>query len=311
VRPVVRFGPRDMPGTREWVLDIIRLLLRLREEQFPFEREVKLFELQTWAHLPQVAIEKEEPPVRVRDARALVAARLLRHIESGQRKAFSSELGTARYSASLLKMHEYQALFDAVIAPRGGFLTLLETITPSDFDVLMKSYVEQITVVADLMDYRFRYLDHGGKDKNLSNLSHAYVYRFNDKARGRTLSGKTIRVRWQEFKKQAIFIYVSQKSSLYFFPKRLNDPNFTQGIIDQANDLRSLKEYFGKCAYVSERVPSNVDEWLAPDTLNDCFPEPAALPRVRLETEALPTTPDGQIPGLENYEKDYMWFRDH
>jgi hypothetical protein len=32
----------------DWALDIIRLLLRLREPKFSFEREIRLYELQTW-----------------------------------------------------------------------------------------------------------------------------------------------------------------------------------------------------------------------------------------------------------------------
>jgi hypothetical protein len=190
--------------------------------------------------------------------------------------------GISRLRA-LFKISEYQALFDEIIAPRGGLLAFLDSVNSSEFDVIMKRYREQVAVVADLMDYRFRYLDHGGTDKRLANLSHAYVYRFKKIEGGQTISGKTIRTRWTELKSKAIFIYVSEKTNSKFYPREIHKNEFLDGLTKEANDLEALMTYFGKCAYISDCFSGGRDE-----PMLNCFPPNDELPRIRPKTDELP-----------------------
>jgi hypothetical protein len=45
---------------KEHVSDIIRLLIGLREPSLPFEREIRLYELQTWVYFPDMASAIQE-----------------------------------------------------------------------------------------------------------------------------------------------------------------------------------------------------------------------------------------------------------
>lgn len=291
------------------VIDTIRLLLGKRKPEFSFEKETRLFELQTWAYQQYFSDEDEwyeEERPKTKDAFALSATKFLRHMEELYESAPTIETGSSEHLVSLFEIADYRRLFDEAMTREGGWLTLVGRITYNEFDNIIANNIEQAATVSDLMDYRFRYLDHGGIDKKLSNISHAYVYRFNQKKEGRSVSGKTIRNRWLAFKSTAVFIYVSEKTGFRFRPRSLTDKAFIEGIVAEANDVAALTKYFGRCAYVAEKFSPGDNE-----PIIDCFPGSSELDRIRLDTKPLPTTSDGHIVGLENYRMDYNAFKDN
>ena len=95
---------------RDWVLDTIRLLIGRREPAFPYEREIALFEFQTWIYLPYCDFFDERPEVEAITARVLAAAKFLKHIEKQHLKTPRANPGTSSDLISLLKINEYQSL---------------------------------------------------------------------------------------------------------------------------------------------------------------------------------------------------------
>jgi hypothetical protein len=225
----------------EHVVDTIRLLIGLRESSFPFEREIRLYQLQTWTYFPDKA-------KRLVVAGRLAAAKFLERIEQQHAKSLPGKLGSTLRLAALFKIAEYRDLFDAMIAPNGGWLSLLRHMTPRDFDAFVASRHDVAATVADLLDYRYRYLDHGGTDLKLANISHAYVFRFNDRQGGRRLSGSTIRDRWKLQKQSAVFVYVSKKTNFEFFPPKVAAKSFLDRLTHEVSNHSALTTYFGKCA---------------------------------------------------------------
>lgn len=177
--------------------------------------------------------------------------------------------------------------------------------TPSEFDDHVASRHDVAATVADLLDYRYRYLDHGGTDLKFANISHAYVFRFNNKEKGSAISGSTIRGRWKEQKQSAVFVYVSEKTNFNVFPRRVGVKQFLDRLTQDVTNHLGLKAYFGTCAYVAESF--GPDEQ---DILIDCFPPSSELTRIRLETDPLPLV-DGQIDKLANYKADSQAFKDN
>jgi hypothetical protein len=217
------------------------------------------------------------------------------------------------YLIALLKIDEYRDLFDAAFSTHDGWMKLINTITPSVYDKTINDDLKDVQVAADLMDFRFRYLDHGGTNKKLVNLNHAFVYCYKNRAKKRGWSGRSIRKKWASYKRQAVFLYVSENFGFNFKPTRLDTKNFVSELKKQTNDVTLLADFFGTCAYVSNYFPfpTVANEFGTDTTLVDCFPPHAELNPVRPKTAPLPTNPDGVIKGLESYRVDYQEFKDN
>ena len=53
MREIIKLRRRHKVGSSEWTEDAIRVLLILMlKRKFPFEREIRLYELQAWIYLP-------------------------------------------------------------------------------------------------------------------------------------------------------------------------------------------------------------------------------------------------------------------
>ena len=156
--------------------DTIELLVSARlarPESFPFERAVRLFQFQTWIYYPTSSGDM------VRMACPIVATKFLQMMELGvpykslrqHEKKVSSDL-----LREFLKRPDYRMLFDSVIGKYGGWTHLLDTLEPSEFDERMSKRIENAETVCKMIDYRFRYLDHGGTDLAQANISHSEFY---------------------------------------------------------------------------------------------------------------------------------------
>ena len=112
--------------------DTIELLVSARigrVELFPFERAVRLFQLQTWIYYPAPSEDM------VRMAGRIVATKFLQTMELGvpywslrqrERKVGSDSL------REFLERPEYRLLFDSVIGEYGGWTHLLDTLEPTN-----------------------------------------------------------------------------------------------------------------------------------------------------------------------------------
>jgi hypothetical protein len=141
--------------------DTIELLVSARlgrVELFPFERAVRLLQLQTWIYYPAPSEDM------VRMAGRIVATKFLQTMELGvphrslrqrERKVGSDLL------REFLERSEYRLLFDSVIGEYGGWTHLLDTLEPSEFDERLRKRIDSSETVCEMIDYRFRYLDHG------------------------------------------------------------------------------------------------------------------------------------------------------
>jgi hypothetical protein len=284
--------------TVEFVRDSIELLIRDRDEAFRYERLVRLYELQTWVHFPDnFGIG--------RTAVRIVGTRLLAEIENDYLSEQSDkEPGTAATLRALLRRPVYRNLFDETVGAHGGWTNLRFEMTPKGFDAARNSRAKANMTVAQLVDYRFRFLDQGGVNVQMANAAHAYVFRWNDKAEGRVLSGKTIRTRWTAGQEGAVFIYVSLIHRFQFTPRRLAAKRFLEGLRAEASRPKRLRRYFGMCAYVAERLYTSTRE---ADILG-CFPSAEVLERIHPETEPLS---DEELKRLDNYKEDYLAFKDN
>jgi hypothetical protein len=147
-------------GSSEWTKDTIRLLLGARKPEFSFEREIRLYEFQAWIYLP-CAASLDRSGITAKSARIIAASKFLEHIASKNRTALLTEQRESARLIALLKIKEYRDLFDAAFVASGGWLNLMNTITPAAYDQTIIENLKDVKIAADLIDFRFRYLDHG------------------------------------------------------------------------------------------------------------------------------------------------------
>jgi hypothetical protein len=278
---------------RDTIRQAIELLVSATEAEHAYQRPIELFAFYAWMLFPRSKRMRQ-------DGRLLASVKLLRRLERKFGKNILKK-GSASALLKFLRKDAFQSLYDQEISPRGGWTRLATTtMTYASFDNEVGKKLADLEIVADLLDFRFRYLDHGGAMKN-GNIIHGHVFRW---WQGRTasmprISRDSIQKRWKDNKISAIFAYTAQKLGPQFGISPLAGNRFTATLIAEANNTEKLKRYFGMCRYVAH-------------TLNDqgvirCFPSEEVLPPVRPET--LPIEPQTLDEFLGSYSDLYNGYQ--
>ena len=248
-------------------------------EFFPFERELRLFQFQTWIYKPTPESAPDE-------AGALAATKILQVLDSRYQKK-AGKVPARNSALKLIKCLEdetYSSIYKMFIGKFGGWPLLLTLPSARDFDQKLSKKKKESEAVCEIMDYRFRYLDHDGKDKGLANLSHGYFFRWKAPKR-KYYGGRALRNKWSNTKNSSVFLYASERLGPSFFPPKITDTHFIDEISARAADLPSLRRFFGVCAYVAETLQDS-----DPDDVSLQIPQ--SIERVRPNT--LPISPEEQ-----------------
>jgi hypothetical protein len=187
----------------------IELLVSDIEAEHAYQRPIELFALYAWMLFPRSKRMRQ-------DARLLASVKLLRKLE----RKFSKNICEKNSASALrkfLRQDAFQSLYDQEISPLGGWTRLATTMTYAEFGDEAEKKFSDLEIVADLLDFRFRYLNHGGAMKN-GNIMHGHVFRW---WQGRTasmprISRDSIQKRWKDNKASAIFAYTAQKFGAQF-----------------------------------------------------------------------------------------------
>lgn len=210
------------------------------EPEMPFEHELFLYRFQTWIYFPK-------PASITHTAITLAAAVFLEELGRKYQKAKRPLTMTLE---RCIADHGYRSLYDTALRTEGGWTALLREPSIADFDKQLRDRKVDADVVCDIIDYRFRYLEHGGKRKQDANISHGQFYRWKKHRK----SGRTIRSRWSNNKESAIFLYVNERLDQFMVPPEINGDGFIKSISAQAADQDRTAEYFGICKYVAKTL---------------------------------------------------------
>ncbi|MGZ4987723.1 MAG: hypothetical protein ACXWBP_06775 [Limisphaerales bacterium] len=258
----------------------------------PFEHELFLYHFQTWIYFPK-------PTSVTRTAITLAAARFLEELGKkyvevrGPRKLLQNGIVSLK---KCLADDDYRSLYDEALKRKGGWTALLRQPSLADFDKQIQRRRTEADVVCDIIDYRFRYLEHGGKRKKEANIGHGQFYRW--KKHGE--SGKTIRNRWSNNKDSAIFLYVNERLDPFMAPPEIDKDDFIQAISAQANDHKRTNAYFGICRYIAETLSGS-------DPNEQVIKIPSSVKSVRPITHPLSET---ELKWMENYSSESGKMRD-
>jgi hypothetical protein len=269
-----------MPGLG--LTNTITLLIGDREPAFVYEREIRLFEFQTWIYFPGSRRDQ-------RAARLLAGARFLEQIQ--QEKLHTDTLYARRLRQLLKQGNDYQKLYDKIFASSGGLTQLRNTRLAHDFDEGVRIRKWEAYDVCEIIDYRFRHLDHGG-DASKGTITYGQVYR--TKEPGKAISYKTLKRRWSQNRASAEFLYVSEKLGVSLRPPALRRKAFVDRISAQAANKEYLQRFFGQCAYVIKILHGQKAEQHQPQV-------PASIKPIQPSTS--PLGPE-EIARVSNYKEE-------
>jgi hypothetical protein len=268
---------------------------------FPYEREIRLHQFVTWIYF------SKDSMFMVRVAGMLTAARYLGKLE---KKLLGSDrrAQSAKELKLLLNDTSYRKLFDATIGKYGGWSAVVETLLRCNYHDQLAEHRQSSESVVQMIDYRFRYLDHGGADRRQANISHSEFYCWKEQRERRkeqqqeqrkTLSWKTIRKRWSLHKKSAHFLYVNDRFALI---SSLGSFGYESRLTQTAADRSRIRQFLGYSAYVA-RVLQGTDD--SDEEAKSEFYIPENVKPLRLPTKPL-TEADLQITGKYKEESGEM-----
>ncbi len=245
------------------------------KELLLYEREIRLYQFQTWIYFPDSAMDM------VRLAGSLAAAKCLCRRERQLLESFKERSNASIEVKRLLRDPIYRALFDIAVEDLGTWTDLVLYVYGVDFQHLLNNRIKDAETVCRMIDYRFRYLEHGGQDRRQADISHSEYYCWKTKP---VVSWKTIRQRWSKNRMSAVFLYVNEKLGLRLSQNFNGVGFFSREISKDAMALDHMRRFFGTCAYVSEKLRD--DE--AIDGRRKIVRFPKNVVRVRPHTNPLP-----------------------
>jgi hypothetical protein len=271
------------------------------EPEVPFERAIRLHQLHTWIYLPT--------SLWADVASMLITARYLALY--GERHFAMPGLGhnSANQLKKSLSDPIYRQIYNSGLKRYGGWPVLLKAPSVTVFNRRVKRRRDECAVVCDIIDYRFRYIDHGGSKNQEANISHGQFYYWKGDSveagkRGKdTLGGKTIRTRWSQNKRSAEFLYISERHGLPFWPGDVMQKGYLQKLEQQANDLEFIKRFLGLTAYVIEQLRGSGSE--EGEDSDDIIRIPTSVKRIQPTTEPL-TDAEKQRMSFYKTEHDQM-----
>jgi hypothetical protein len=257
-------------GAPMGIEDFVRVVTGDRPPGFPFEREIRLYQVQTWIYA------SDRPAYWIRAAGRLAAARFLERMEE-------IELGTRRGSGQrlrrLLRNEGYRALYDGVIGAYGGWTELLRTKQHRELDAYVWKRYKTSGIIADLIEHAFRYLDDGGTEKRQAAISHSVAVRAASGIRP-SRTERSIFSHWTANKAAAVMIYVDQRQDFRLYPRDVSGTSFVDGLCREVKDQDHIHRFFGMCAYVGETLNLAESEY-------SIISIPSTIARLRPPTNAI------------------------
>jgi hypothetical protein len=276
------------------LLSVVNSLTSNGPEKYRHERVISLFQFQTWIYFP-------EDHHMVDAAGKLAAAAFLRKHEREIGKNIPGMGGGRDINANvlikLLRTTDYGRLYDAYFED-GGWTGLLRTLAPEQFNRNITERRKATETVCEMIDFRFRALDHKTLDTKQSNISRSEFYRWHEHPAGK-LAWRTIRSRWKDNRSSAPFLYVNER--LFggsFCPPLFDVAQPTKALIGGAPNRQQVRKFIGTSLYVAKTVESDfLKEYDGMETL--------ALPPIRAKTSAL-SKPDLEKMDFYKEKRDEM-----
>jgi hypothetical protein len=293
--------------------DAIELFLGNREEKFQYERAIRLFQFQAWVFMPCFET--------IRWAGLIAATKIARSIEMNEYLPYDNDepkfdhypaITMERILELQKKSAAYSRIYNKFIAPCGGLTALLEAPSPRSFDSLIAKRKENPEIVADLVDYRLRYVLSGQDIARGATIDHALFFKWwpthnipgkrGVTVKGKSPSAKTMLSYWNSWKESAIFIYLHERHGFKLLPPKTDvadEGAFVSRISIAAEQVIEMKRLLGSYAYIADAMQRTTggEQYIV---------VPKGLPRTPVSVAPFSDVEQDTIAHYEEY-KDDMW----
>jgi hypothetical protein len=297
----------------------ISLLCSFRDEKFPGERAIRLFQFRSWLLFPAYAYY-------VNAAGFIAAAKYLDQAEDeyfwdedvgGIMAEFGHDIDKPPQTIDRMKRMQqkygYRKIFDTFIAKPGGLMALLTAPSPKSFDKAMRVQSDRIHIVSNLIDFRLRCVQHGWRDRDRishkdpgANRALFFCWWPTHEIQGRrgttppskSVSIKTMRTWWGEFERSALFLYLIHKYEFDQLPIKANQDNplFVQTLQSDSANTIGLTSFVGAYAHL-------VDTFHKADGDLYFVELPASIKRIEIRTAPFS---DAESKTIREYETKYL-----
>ena len=280
-------------GTMFHLSSVVNFLTSSTPEKYSNQRAIELFQFRTWIYFP-------DDNAMIDAAGKLAAAAFLRKLERVAAKT-NPEIGgqgllDAKQLINLLRTPEYSRVYNAHFM-NGGWSSLLRAISPTQFNKIIAERNKTAETVCEMVDFRFRALDHKSLTSKQANISRSEFFLWF--RHPKKVSGRTIRSRWKENRTSAPFLYVCEKFAPKFRAQSFDTSNPTKGLINRLVTRAEIARFVGMSLYVAEVIDAAL---LRDDDEIKTLP----LRRYRPETERfLP----GELDKMKFYKDEYANMR--
>jgi hypothetical protein len=293
--------------------DAIELFLGNREEKFQYERAIRLFQFQAWVFMPCFET--------IRWAGLIAATKIARSIEMNEYLPYDGDepkfdhypaITMERILELQKKSPAYSRIYNKFIAPWGGLTALLEAPSPRSFDSLIAKRKENPEIVADLVDYRLRYVLSGQDIARGATINHAFFFKWwpthdmpgkrGVTVKGKSPSAKTMLSYWNSWNESAIFIYLHERHGVKLLPPKTDvadEGAFVSRISIAAEQVIEMERLLGSYAYIADAMQRTTGE-------EQYIVVPKGLPRTPVSVAPFSDVERDTIAHYEEY-KDDMW----
>jgi hypothetical protein len=293
--------------------DAIELFLGNREEKFQYERAIRLFQFQAWVFMPCFET--------IRWAGLTAATKIARSIEMNEYLPYDDDepkfdhypaITMERILELQKKSPAYSRIYNKFIAPCGGLTALLEAPPPRSFDSLIANNEENPKIVADLVDYRLRYVLSEQDIAGGATIDQALFFKWwpthdipgkrGVTVKGKSPSAKTMLSYWNRWKESAIFIYLHDRHGFKLLPPKTDvadEGAFVDRISSAAKQVIEMKRLLGRYAYIADVMQRCIGE-------EQYIAVPKELPRTPVSVAPFSDVERDTIAHYEEY-KDDMW----
>jgi hypothetical protein len=183
----------------------------------------------------------------------------------------------------------YLQIYNNFIYPQGGLMALLDAPRLNDFGVKNATRLEQSQIVAAMIEYRLRSVQHASGTPRQANHNHALFFC----SREKVVTARTIRAWWKKLHPTAIFLYLFHNGFESMLPQA-DDLDLSKQPNRHAADMNKMRKLLGAYAYIAETL----------EDPNLCSIEvPASIPRAVVQTEPFS---DYESKIVESYAVDYL-----
>ena len=122
-----------------------------------FELQVAFFYPEAFTSLVKTQDDRRAPRKILRTARIYAAVKFLEDIEARLREETQAESISIQ---QLAENRDFRDIFNEVISPNGGWTRLRHSISVGTFDRRLKEKTKAAKIVADIIDFSYRYEFH-------------------------------------------------------------------------------------------------------------------------------------------------------